>query len=112
MIIGDANGSIPTTQPIISKPMYGSLPSSVGMHSCLFVSQISIDNGVMASYGLRKRIEPVKNCRNVSKKDMKLNGCMPSIQVDPETYQVLADGELCSCDPVSTLPLTQSVYLF
>ncbi|KAJ8660117.1 urease, alpha subunit [Lichtheimia ornata] len=110
--IGDANGSIPTTQPIISKPMYGSLPSSVGMHSCLFVSQISIDNGVMASYGLRKRIEAVKNCRNVSKKDMKLNGCTPSISVDPETYQVLADGQLCSCDPVSTLPLTQSVYLF
>ncbi|KAI9315243.1 urease [Dichotomocladium elegans] len=110
--MGDANASIPTTEPVISRPMFGWQPSSVGMTSCLFVSKLSIDEGVMASYKLRKRIEPVKNCRSVSKKDMKLNSCMPKIKVDPETYQVTADGHPCTCEPVTSLPLTQSVYLF
>ncbi|KAI8146994.1 urea amidohydrolase alpha subunit [Fennellomyces sp. T-0311] len=110
--MGDANASIPTTEPVISRPMYGALPSAIGKTCCLFVSQISIDQGVIASYNLRKRTEAVKNCRNVTKKDMKLNDAMPAITVDPETYRVTADGQECTCEPVSTLPLTQSVYIF
>lgn len=92
--------------------MFGSFPSSLSKSCMLFVSQISIDNGTIASYGLRKRIEAVKNCRKISKKDMKLNDAMPIISVDPETYAVTADGVECVCDPVDSLPMTQSVYLF
>lgn len=110
--MGDANGSIPTTEPTISRPMYGAYASSLSSTCYLFVSQISIDEGVIQDYKLRKKIAAVKNCRNVSKKDMELNNAMPKITVDPETYKVTADGEDCICDPVSSLPLTQSVYLF
>ena len=110
--MGDANASIPTTEPVVSRPMYGALPSAIGKTCCLFVSQISIDRGVVAGYDLRKRTEAVKNCRAVSKKDMKLNDAMPQITVDPETYRVTADGQECTCEPVSKLPLTQSVYIF
>ncbi|KAI9306316.1 urea amidohydrolase alpha subunit [Cunninghamella echinulata] len=111
--MGCANGSISTTQPMITRPMYGALPSSLSSSCFLFVSQLSIDSGKMQSYGLRKKIEAVKNCRNVGKKDMKLNNAMPTIRVDPETYKVTADGHDCCCDPaVGALPMSQSVYLF
>lgn len=92
--------------------MYGSFPSSLSKSCMIFVSQVSVDNGRIDSYKLRKRVEPVKNCRNVTKKDMKHNSAMPKISVDPETYAVTADGVDCVCDPVSTLPMTQSIYLF
>ena len=110
--LGDANGSIPTTQPIISRPMYGANASSLSSSCFVFVSKLSVDEGVVQGYNLRKRIEPVKNCRNISKKDMHYNDAMPKLTVDPETYKVTADGEECVCDPVNTLPLTQSVFLF
>lgn len=92
--------------------MYGAYPSSISFSSLVFVSQLSLDEGVVQAYGLRKRIEAVKGCRTVTKADMKLNDAMPKITVDPETYKVMADGQECVCDPVSSLPLTQSVYLF
>ena len=110
--MGDPNASIPTTEPVLSRPMFGMLPSVTGQISCLFVSQLSIDSGVIDTYNLKKKIEPVKNCRNIGKKDMKLNDCMPVITVDPETYQVTADGQECTCEPVSKLPLTQSIFIF
>jgi urease len=78
----------------------------------IFVSQASVDNGTIDSYKLKKRVEPVKNCRNITKKDMKWNDAMPIIAVDPETYTVTADGIECVCDPVDALPMTQSIYLF
>ncbi|KAI7907525.1 urea amidohydrolase alpha subunit [Cokeromyces recurvatus] len=110
--MGDANGSIPTTEPVISRPMYGSNPSSLSSSCFVFVSQLSLDEGVVQGYKLRKQLKAVKGCRTVSKKDMQLNDTLPKITVDPETYKVQADGEECVCDPVSSLPLTQSVYLF
>lgn len=110
--MGDANASIPTTQPIISRPMYGANASALGVSCMVFVSQLSLDEGTVEKYNLRKRVEAVKGCRTVSKRDMQLNDAMPKITVDPETYKVQADGEDCFCDPVSSLPLTQSVYLF
>ncbi|KAF7727710.1 hypothetical protein EC973_007266 [Apophysomyces ossiformis] len=110
--MGDSNGSIPTTQPIISRPMYGSYASSISNTCMIFVSQLSITSGTITKYGLRKRVEAVKGCRSVSKIDMKLNDTMPQIEVDPETYKVTADGVQCTCEPVTSLPLTQSVYLF
>ncbi|KAI9302745.1 urease [Cunninghamella echinulata] len=110
--MGEANASIPTTQPVIARPMFGSYPSSLGNSCMVFVSQLSIDSKTIDKYKLRKRVEAVKNCRNVGKKDMHLNDAMPKINVDPETYQVTADGVVATCDPVSELPLTQTVYLF
>lgn len=110
--MGDANGSIPTTEPVISRPMFGAIPSTVSYTSMLFVSQASIDNGVIDCYKIRKKAVAVKNCRNVTKKDMRLNDVMPVIKVDPETYKVTADGQECTCDALSPLPLTQSFYIF
>ena len=69
-------------------------------------------NGVAAKYGLAKRIEPVRGCRKLTKRDMKWNDTLPKITVDPETYQVVADGELLRCEPASVLPLAQRYFLF
>lgn len=80
--------------------------------SVTFVSQASITSGVVNKYGLKKRIEPVKNCRNISKKDMKFNDTMPKMKVDPESYRVEADGMLCTADPADRLPLTQEYFVF
>jgi urease len=80
--------------------------------SVLFVSQSSISSRVVASYGLRKRVEAVKGCRAVGKKDMKFNDAMPKMRVDPERYTVEADGEVCTAEPAVTLPLTQSFYVY
>jgi urease len=94
--------------------------------SVTFVSQASIDSGLVKSYGLRKRVEPVKNCRNISKKDMKYNDVMPKMKVDPERYvstsfvprfklrekTVEADCELCQAEPAETLPLTQAYFVY
>ncbi|RKP08933.1 urease [Thamnocephalis sphaerospora] len=111
-MIGDANASIPTTQPIVSRPMFGSLPRGASISSLVFVSAASLERGVIESYQLKKRAEAVKRCRDVSKLNMKWNDALPDVQVDPETYSVTADGVECICEPSITLPLTQSVSLF
>jgi urease len=80
--------------------------------SVLFVSQSSIDSGVIASYGLHKRVEAVRNCRNIGKKDMKYNDLMPRMRVDPESYTVEADGKVCEAAPAETLPLSQAFYVY
>lgn len=80
--------------------------------SLTFVSQASIDSGMVDSYGLKKRIEPVKNCRKISKKDMKLNDLMPKMKVDPESYRVEADGLHCTVEPADRLPLSQEYYVY
>ncbi len=80
--------------------------------SVLFVSQASIDHGVVQTYGLRKRIEPVKGCRTISKRDMRFNDAMPRMRVDPERYTVEADGEVCTAEPADSLPLTQQFYVY
>ncbi|EEP81752.1 urease [Uncinocarpus reesii 1704] len=107
--MGDPNGSIPTIEPIIMRPSYASLTPQA---SIMFVSEASIKLGIISSYNLQKRIESVKNCRNVSKRDMKYNDTMPKMRVDPESYVVEADGEVCTADPVSELPLTQECYVY
>lgn len=108
--MGDPNASIATTQPVFSRPMYGALGKAVGDTSIAFVSKISVEN--VAGYGLSKRIEPVKNTRQITKKDMKLNDALPKIKVDPDTYDVTADGVLITCEPVSKVPLAQLYSLF
>lgn len=108
-MMGDPNASIPTIQPIIARPMFAPL---VPETSVLFVSQASIESGAIASYGLRKRVEAVRGCRSVGKKDMKFNDTMPKMKVDPERYTVEADGMVCEAEPSSELPLTQAWFVY
>ncbi|TPX17253.1 uncharacterized protein E0L32_003371 [Thyridium curvatum] len=107
--MGDPNASIPTVQPVIARPMFAPL---VPETSVLFVSQAAIEHGVVQSYGLRKRVEPVKGCRTVGKADMRLNDAMPKMRVDPERYTVEADGEVCTAEPSEQLPLTQQFFVY
>ncbi|KAI1432188.1 urease [Xylaria sp. CBS 124048] len=107
--MGDPNASIPTIQPIIARPMFATM---VPQTSILFVSQVSIANGAVASYGLRKRIEAVRGCRTVSKKDMAFNDATPRMRVDPERYTVEADGALCTAEPADVLPLAQDWFAY
>jgi urease len=106
---GDPNASIPTVEPTIGRPMFAPMVPSA---SVLFVSQASVETGTIASYGLRSRVEPVKKCRTISKRDMKFNDVMPRMKVDPEKYEVHADGVLCQAEPATSLPLTQQYYVY
>src|SRR3954471_19762388 len=110
--MGDPNASIPTPQPVFMRPMFASLGRAVGSTSVAFVSQASIQREMISRYQLRKRIEPVRNCRRIGKRDMKWNDALPKISVDPETYEVRADGELLTCEPAKMLSLAQRYYLF
>ncbi len=105
--MGDPNASIPTPQPVFMRPMFGAFGRATGMTSIAFVSKLAKQKGVGKTYGLTKRIEAVKGCRKVGKKDLKWNNAMPKITVDPETYEVRADGELLTCEPAKVLPLAQ-----
>jgi len=110
--MGDANASIPTVQPFFGRPMWGAYPGSAEMNSVAFVSEISISSGTIASYKLSKRAEAVKNCRQVTKKDMKWNSTTPKMSVDPETYAVHADGVLADVEPAERLCLTRAYNVF
>jgi urease alpha subunit len=111
--MGDPNASIPTPQPVMMRPQYVARSAlSAAKCSLVFVSQLSVDSGVVQGYGLYKHVYPVRKCRGLKKTDMKLNDATPEIKVDPETYQVTADGELLSCKPLDKLPLTQKYFLF
>ncbi len=110
--MGDPNASIPTPQPVFMRPMFGAFGSAAGPISLAFVSGLCQERGVAAGYGLNKRIEAVRNCRKLGKKDMKWNDATPRITVDPETYEVRADGELLICEPATVLPLAQRYFLF
>lgn len=110
--MGDANASIPTVQPFFSKPMWGAKPASAALNSVAFVSQISITSGTVASYGLSKSFEAVRGCRGLSKKDMKWNDATPAMAVDPESYEVFADGVLQDVAPAEKLPLARLYNLF
>ncbi len=110
--MGDANASIPTCQPVLYQPMFAA-HGKAKYESCLtFVSKAAMEADVKANYGLEKTIVPVKGCRNIGKKDMKFNDKTPEITVDPETYEVKADGETIVCEPAKKLPLTQLYNLF
>jgi urease subunit alpha len=111
-VMGDANASIPTPQPVIYRPMFGSFGRVPGSTSITFISKAAQEAGIPAQLGLRKRAVAVENCRKIGKKDMIHNSAMPHIQVDPETYEVRADGELLTCEPMAELPLAQRYFLF
>jgi urease subunit alpha len=110
-IMGDPNASIPTPQPTHYRPMFGSFGRALEK-SLTFVSAAALDDAGFKALALRKRIEPVKNTRHVTKSDMIHNGNCPQIEVDPETYAVRADGQLLVCEPAATLPMTQRYFLF
>ncbi len=110
--MGDPNASIPTPQPVFMRPMFGAFGRAVGGTSIAFVSQLCKTKSVAKGYGLSKRIEAVKGCRKVTKRHLKWNDALPTIVVDPETYEVHADGELLTCEPAKVLPLAQRYYLF
>jgi urease subunit alpha len=110
--MGDPNASIPTPQPVYMRPMFGSFGRATGQSALAFVSQASVDSGTVEQYGLTKHVTPVKNCRAVTKKDMKHNDATPEITVDAETYTVTADGEVLTCEPAEVFPLAQRYFLF
>ncbi|MFY9531015.1 MAG: urease subunit alpha [Candidatus Acidiferrales bacterium] len=111
-VMGDPNASIPTPQPVLYRPMFGSFGGATAATSITFLSQASLSAGLPQKLGLRKIIAPVRNCRGIRKKDMIHNDAMPNIEVDPETYEVRVDGQLITCEPASVLPLAQRYFLF
>ncbi|WP_334194098.1 urease subunit alpha [Pararhodobacter sp.] len=110
--MGDPNASIPTPQPVYTRPMFGALGRAVERSAVTFVSQAAVESGVGASLGLAKSLVAVRNCRGIGKADMRLNDATPEIEVDPETYEVRADGVLLTCEPAHELPLAQRYFLF
>jgi urease subunit alpha len=109
--MGDPGASIPTPQPVHYRPMFGSFGGGLKT-SVTFVSQAAMNNPAVLGLGLKKRLEPVKNCRTVHKRDMVHNSYQPNITVDPETYRVEADGVHLVCEPAQSLPLAQRYMLF
>ncbi|KAG8465083.1 hypothetical protein KFE25_012446 [Diacronema lutheri] len=111
--MGDPNASIPTPQPVVMRPMFGAHGSrAIGGTSLAFVSAAAAKADVGGRYGLTKQVEAVRNCRSIGKADMVRNDACPQITVDPETFEVVADGESLTCKPSSVLPLAQKYFLF
>ncbi|GAW36576.1 urease subunit alpha 1 [Roseovarius sp. A-2] len=110
--MGDPNASIPTPQPVYSRPMFGAYGRAVERSSVLFVSEAAQADGIGATLGLAKDTLAVSNTRNIAKRDMIHNSLTPAISVDPETYEVRANGELLTCEPACELPLAQRYFLF
>ena len=111
-LIGDANASIPTPQPVHYRPMFGSFGRVVQATSLTFISQTAMNNDLGDELGLRKRLSAVHGCRSIKKSDMVLNGYLPKMEIDPQTYRVRADGQVLSCDPATVLPMAQKYFLF
>ena len=109
--MGVPNASIPTPQPVHYRPMFGAFGKALGT-SVTFVSKAALTNPAVAKLGLAKPLVAVKNTRRIGKRDMKRNDALPKIDVDPETYEVRADGELLVCEPASVLPMAQRYFLF
>jgi urease subunit alpha len=112
-LMGDPNASIPTPQPVHYRPMFGAYGRALATTSLTFVSKAAVENGLAAKLGVQKSLVAVENVRGgIGKKDMVLNDAMPMIEVDPETYDVRADGELLVCEPAQVLPMAQRYFLF
>ncbi|MCR9274202.1 MULTISPECIES: urease subunit alpha [Mameliella] len=110
--MGDPNASIPTPQPVYSRPMFGAYGRSVENSAVTFVSEAAHAEGIGAGLGLAKQTVAVRNTRGIGKKDLLLNDATPTVEVDPETYEVRANGELLTCEPASELPMAQRYFLF
>lgn len=110
-LMGDANASIPTVEPMLYRPMFGAHPSMLHSTCVTFTSQAAMDAGVRDRLGLRRPLEPVRGTRTLTKRDMLRNDALPRVEVNPETYEVRIDGELATVPPAETLPLTQKFFL-
>jgi urease subunit alpha len=110
--MGDANASIPTPQPVLYRPMFGAFGSAIATTCLTFVSKAALEAGIPTKLGLKKTAIAVEKCRTIGKADMIHNAATPAIEVDPETYEVRADGELLTCEPAEVLPLAQRYFLF
>jgi urease subunit alpha len=110
--MGDPNASIPTPQPVYTRPMFGAFGRSVERSAVTFVSAAAQAEGIAATLGLAKDTLAVRNTRAIGKKDLKLNSATPEIEVHPETYEVRANGELLTCEPAKELPMAQRYFLF
>lgn len=111
-VMGDPNASIPTPQPVMYRPMFGSFGGAAGATGITFLSQAAHEANLASRLGLRKITAPVRNCRRIGKKNMLLNDATPNLEVDPETYEVRVDGKLITCGPAEVLPLAQRYFLF
>ena len=110
--MGDPNASIPTPQPVYSRPMFGGMGGAVAHTAVTFVSQAAQANGIRDTLGLNKQTIAVQNTRKIGKRDLILNDALPKIEVNPETYEVRADGVLLTCEPASVLPMAQRYFMF
>jgi urease subunit alpha len=110
--MGDPNASIPTPQPVLYRPMFGSFGAAITATAITFVSQAAFDAGLRETLGLKRIVRAVGKCRTIGKKDMIHNDATPNIEVDPETYEVRVDGTAITCEPASVLPLAQRYFLF
>jgi len=110
--MGDANASIPTPQPVHMRPMFGSFGGAIASTALTFVSQAALEREIPTQLGLQKQAVAVSGTRQLSKRDMKLNDALPRMEIDPETYEVKADGELLTCEPATVLPMAQRYFLF
>ena len=111
-VMGDANASIPTPQPVLYRPMFASFGKATQATSLTFISKAALEAEIPKKLGLQKRAVAVENCRNIGKANMIHNDATPNIEVDPETYEVRADGELLTCEPALVLPMAQRYFLF
>ena len=110
--MGDPNASIPTPQPVYSREMFGAFGRSLENSAVTFVSQASFERDIGSNLELRKKTIPIKNTRNINKSDMVYNNLCPTVEVDPETYEVKANGEILTCEPASELPMAQRYFLY
>ena len=106
------NASISTSQPVHYRPMFGSFGSSLTQSSITFVSKAALALGIKDKFALKKQVTVVKNIRQVRKADMIHNGCAPAMQIDAQSYEVRADGELLTCEAATVLPMAQRYFLF
>jgi urease subunit alpha len=111
-VMGDANASIPTPQPVIYRPMFGSYGGARHSTSLTFLSKAAVSAGIPAKLGLKKTTVAVKHCRGLTKRNMINNDALPRMEVDPDTYEVRADGVLLTCEPAQVLPMAQRYFLF
>jgi urease subunit alpha len=109
--MGDPNASIPTPQPVLSRPMFAAAAARRAT-AVTFMSQAAIEAGIPEQLGLTRRVLAVRNCRTIGKRDMRENDALPEIRVNPETYEVTADGDLLTCEPAAILPMAQRYFLF
>ena len=110
--MGDPNASIPTPQPVFWRPMFGNYGKANTETTAFFVSKVSLEKGIVQSYGLGKKLLPARGCRNIGKSDMIHNDAMPKIEVNAQTHEVKVDGNPCVCEPADKLPMGQLYFMF